>query len=72
MKQSRLVCACLALMTGWISPGQSADAPETKPSPRPESTTVTVVQPNDVPAPRLLAPCASGKSRQYVSWIMPP
>ena len=30
-------------------------------APRAESTTVTVVQPNDVPVPRLLAPCAPAK-----------
>jgi multiple sugar transport system substrate-binding protein len=61
MVQRSLVLSCLALMTVWITAAQ-AQAPEpAKTSPRPESTTVTVVQPNDVPVPRLLAPCAPAK-----------
>jgi len=51
----------LSLTAGWIPPGPAADGPQATPSPRPESTTVTAVQPNDVPVPRLLPPCAPGK-----------
>src|SRR5947207_12174901 len=62
MVQSRLVypCICVALMTGWMSPAQ-ADVPDAKTPSRPESTMVTVVQPTDVPVPRVLAPCVPGK-----------
>ena len=51
----------MALMTGWFPMAGAADAPPASAPPRPESTTVTVVQPNDVPVPRLLPPCAPGK-----------
>jgi multiple sugar transport system substrate-binding protein len=61
MAQSRFVCACFALLTSWITVAQAADGPQAKPASRPESTTVTVVQPNDVPVPRVLNPCAPGK-----------
>jgi len=61
MAKSRLVCACLALMISWVSPASAADDPQAKAPPRPESTTVTVVQPNDVPVPQVLAACAPGK-----------
>ena len=65
MKQSRFVCACFALMTGWVAPAAAADVAQaitpTAPPARPESTTVTVVQPNDVPVPRVLPPCVPGR-----------
>ena len=59
--QRRLVCACLTLGASLSALAQAASAPETRLPPRPESTTVTVVQPNDVPVPRVLPPCAPGK-----------
>jgi multiple sugar transport system substrate-binding protein len=61
MLQSRLVCASLASLIGWIPPATAADEPQTTAPPRPESTTVTIVQPNDVPVPRVLPACAPGK-----------
>lgn len=61
MSQSRRVLACLTLLASWLPSAHPADKPDAKPPARPESTTVTVVQPNDVPVPRLLAPCAPGK-----------
>jgi multiple sugar transport system substrate-binding protein len=56
MKQHTLALAFAAL--GWVAPAPAADDPKTPT--RPESTTVTVVQPNDVPVPRVLPPCAPG------------
>ena len=61
MMQRNLVCACLVLMIGWPAWAQTPDTPEAKAPPRPESTTVTVVQPSDVPVPRVLPPCTPGK-----------
>lgn len=61
MMKIRVVCACMALMTSWLPPARAAEGTEAKTPPRPESTTVTVVQPNDVPVPRVLPPCALGK-----------
>jgi len=61
MLQGRLVCACLASMIGWAPIAFAADGPEVKAPIRPESTTVTVVQPNDVPVPRVLPACVPGK-----------
>lgn len=62
MMRSSMACACLAWMAvAWMPPASAAETPETKAPPRPESTTVTVVQPNEMPAPRLLPPCAPGK-----------
>lgn len=59
--RGRLVLTCLVFMGGWGPATRAADAPPAKPSPRPESTTVTVVRPSDVPVPRVLPPCAAGK-----------
>jgi len=61
MSKIALVCASLALAGGWIAPLAAADEPPTKATPKPESTTVTVVQPNDIPVPRVLPPCTPGK-----------
>ena len=60
MTQTRLAIAWLALATGWIPPALPADPPAASAPPRPESTTVTVVQPNDLPVPRVLPPCTPG------------
>jgi len=60
MTQTRLAIALLALATGWIPPALPADPPAASAPPRPESTTVTVVQPNDLPVPRVLPPCTPG------------
>jgi len=59
--QSGLACALVALMSGCLASTYAADTPPASPPPRAESTTVTVVQPNDVPVPRLLPPCAPQK-----------
>jgi multiple sugar transport system substrate-binding protein len=56
-----LLCACSMLLASCGAWAQTTPAPETRLPPRPESTTVTVVQPSDVPVPRVLAPCAPGK-----------
>jgi len=61
MMQRRLAFAVAALMTAWLAPAQAADGPDAKAPPRPESTTVTVVQPNDIPVPRVLPPCVPGQ-----------
>ncbi|HEY9064371.1 MAG TPA: extracellular solute-binding protein [Burkholderiaceae bacterium] len=61
MATIRLLCACFALLACGFDPAMAADDPPAKPPPRPESTTVTTVQPNDVPVPRVLPPCAPGK-----------
>lgn len=61
MTQGRRVAACLAMLVGGLPPAYPADETGTKAPTRPESTTVTVVQPNDVPVPRLLPPCTPGK-----------
>ncbi len=50
--------AFLALITSGLSQAQS---PPGDARPRPESTTVTAVRPNEVPVPRVLPPCAPGK-----------
>jgi len=60
MIQSRFVWACLTLVMACSLPAHAADGPASAP-PRPESTTVTVVRPNDVPVPRLLPACAPQK-----------
>jgi multiple sugar transport system substrate-binding protein len=60
MTQSRLMGACLVLLTGWIPLAQAADGPDANAPVRPESTTVTVGQANDVPVPRVLSACAPG------------
>ena len=52
------VVVFIALMSAWASEVQ---AQQTQAPSKPESTTVTVVQPNDVPVPRVLSPCAAGK-----------
>src|ERR1044071_324311 len=52
------VVVCIALMSAW---GSEVQAQQTQAPSKPESTTVTVVQPNDVPVPRVLSPCAAGK-----------
>ena len=57
----RLAWACSALVIGWTVPAASAIAQDPKVPARSESTTVTVVQPNDVPIPRVLPPCSPGK-----------
>ncbi|HEX6706189.1 MAG TPA: extracellular solute-binding protein [Albitalea sp.] len=57
----RLAIAIAALMTGWIASAQTAVGPESRPAPKPESTTVTVVKPSESTAPRVLPPCAPGK-----------
>jgi multiple sugar transport system substrate-binding protein len=57
----RLARACLALASGWIPLALSANTTPPSPPPRAESTTVTVVQPSDVPVPRVLPACAPGK-----------
>jgi len=61
MSKIALVCASLALAGNWISPLAAADEPQTKAAAKPESTTVTVVQPNDIPVPRVLPACTPGK-----------
>ena len=61
MMHRTLVWTSLALMIGGLPPAQAADGPESKAPPRPESTTVTVVQPNELPVPRVLPPCEPGK-----------
>jgi len=61
MTRHRLAFVLLALMTGWIPQAQPADGPEAKPAPKPESTTVTVVQPSELAVPRVRPPCAPGK-----------
>ncbi|HSW05475.1 ABC transporter substrate-binding protein [Aquabacterium sp.] len=61
MMQSRWVCASLVLMSGWMAPARATELAQASAPTRPESTTVTVVQPNDVPVPRLLPPCAPAK-----------
>jgi len=50
----------LALVTGGVPLALAADAPDATSPPRPESTTVTVVHPNDLPVPRVLPPCTAG------------
>ena len=60
MIQSRLVWACLTLVMACSAPAHAADGPASAP-PKPESTNVTVVRPNDVPVPRLLPACAPQK-----------
>jgi multiple sugar transport system substrate-binding protein len=59
MSRYHLALASLVLMAGWSMPSRSAE--DAKAPARPESTTVTVVQPNELPVPRVLAPCAPGK-----------
>ncbi|MBI5719592.1 MAG: extracellular solute-binding protein [Burkholderiales bacterium] len=49
------------MSAAWMSSLHAADGPQAPAPPRPESTTVTAVQPNEVPAPRVLAPCVPGK-----------
>jgi len=61
MTRRRLAFVLLALMTGWIPQAQPADGPEAKPAPKPESTTVTVVQPSELAVPLVRPPCAPGK-----------
>jgi len=60
MMNGRLASALL-VVAGWTAPAQAADAPENKPPAKPESTTVTVVQPSEVVVPRVLPPCAPRK-----------
>ena len=61
MMRCTLAFALVASMTGWTAAAQTADSPDAKPAPKPESTTVTVVQPSDLVVPRVLPPCAPGK-----------
>ena len=61
MTRRRLAFVFLAMMTGWIAQAQAADAPDAKPLPKPESTTVTEVQPNELAVPRVRPPCIPGK-----------
>src|SRR5689334_2829509 len=61
MATIRLLCACLASLAAGILPANAADDPQVKVPPRPESTTVTTVQPNDLPVPRMLPACRPGK-----------
>ncbi|WP_217283619.1 ABC transporter substrate-binding protein [Pseudaquabacterium terrae] len=61
MMLSSFVRTCVVLMVAGVPPAFAADPPDAKAPPRPESTTVTVVQPSDVPVPRVLPPCAPGK-----------
>jgi multiple sugar transport system substrate-binding protein len=56
-----LIALLTTLLTALIFPARAADPPATKPAPRPESTTVTAVQPSALPVPRVLPPCAPGK-----------
>jgi len=61
MMRCTLAFALVALMTGWTAAAQTAGSPDAKPAPKPESTTVTVVQPSELVVPRVTAPCAPGK-----------
>jgi multiple sugar transport system substrate-binding protein len=61
MLRGGLVVVFLAVLAASAAQAQTADTPESKPAPKPESTTVTVVQPNEMPVPRVLPPCAAGK-----------
>jgi multiple sugar transport system substrate-binding protein len=53
--------AFLALSTSSLVSAQTSAEPDAKPVPRPESTTVTVVRPSELPVPRVAAPCTPGK-----------
>jgi multiple sugar transport system substrate-binding protein len=59
--RSKVAFASVVWLGAQVWPAWAADAPDAKAPQRPESTTVTVVQPNQMPAPRLLPPCAPGK-----------
>ncbi|WP_280155971.1 extracellular solute-binding protein [Piscinibacter sp. XHJ-5] len=61
MMYDRLAFALVASMTAGIAAAQTADSPDAKPAPKPESTTVTVVQPSELAVPRVLPPCVPGK-----------
>src|SRR5688572_4159780 len=59
--QRRMQCGGWMFVASWCAWAQTTPAPETRLPPRPESTTVTVVPPSDVPVQRWLAPCTPGK-----------
>ena len=64
MLQRALALAFSAGVMAWLAAAnlaaQAADGADPKAAPRAESTTVTVVQPNDIPVPRVLPACTPG------------
>ena len=58
LRPHRFLCILLLAACAW--PARAADPPKGA-TPRPESTSVTVVQPSALPVPAVAPPCAPGK-----------